>query len=84
MSKTTLTFLCTVVALIVAIVAGWILFLLTMVLYLAVEEIVFSFHWELPDPSLTAMEILYAAYLIAIGLRVYCWLKRISRSCVTA
>ena len=73
MTKRQLAFLNAVLAIILGILGGLVAFFLTGWLYLAAGEIV---QWELPFPSLITAEITYLAYVVAIAVSVYRFLKK--------
>jgi len=51
--------------------------------YIVIGEILVIFQRDIPIPSQITMVIVYAVYIVAIGVRSYYWWKSKLQSCVT-
>lgn len=76
MTKGRLVFCNTILAAILGILGGTVVFFLGAVLYIAAGEIVACFHWEIPIPSLITMNVVYWACVAAIDILAYRILMR--------
>ena len=72
-----------VLGLIVGIIGGAVAFFFTALAYIVIGEILVIFQRDIPIPSQITMVIVYAVYIVAIGVRSYYWWKSKLQSCVT-
>lgn len=84
MSKILRVFSNLAIAFFLGIWGGIIALFFAALIYIATAKIAAVFHKTIFNPTRTMAEIVYATFVVAIGVWTYIYIERRSRKCITA